>query len=339
MNFFNNVAVFTDLHLGAKSNSRQHNEDCYNFVKWFCEEAKRRECDVCIFGGDYHHNRSSVNVITLNYSVKCITELSNTFENVYILVGNHDLFYREKRSLNSFPYADLHDNVHVVNHIIEKNDVALVPWLVHNEWKKIKGLKSRYIFGHFELPHFLMNAAVAMPNTNTLQVEDFENHEYVFSGHFHKRQIQDNIHYMGSPFGHTYADAWDFKRGAMFMEWNGKPEYVDYVGPRYVTCNITDLIDNPEKYLNNNTFCRTILDVDITYEEAKFVKETFAADYSPRELALLPKKKIDYSIDPLNNENIIVETVDQIVHDQIIAIDSKSFNNYELLRIYNDLTI
>ena len=339
MNFFNNLALFSDLHLGNKSNSRQHNEDCYNFIEWFTKQAKDRGCETCIFCGDYHHNRDSVNVITLNYSVKCIKLLSKTFENVYILVGNHDLFYREKRDLNSFPYANLFPNVHIVDSIVNKGDVTLSPWLVHNEWRKIRKLETRYVFGHFELPHFLMNAAIAMPDTNTLHVEDFEAPEYVFSGHFHKRQKQDNVHYVGSPFGHNYADDRDKKRGAMFMKWGEHPEYVDYNGPHYITCNITDLIDSPEKYLNPNAYCRVTLDVDVTYEEAKFVKEAFMADFKPREISLIPRKKEEHLVDSLSNENIIVETVDQIVMDKINAIESKSYDKYELIRIYNELDV
>ena len=71
-NLFRRAMVFTDIHLGLKSNGLQHNEDCLNFVKWMCELAQERECDTCLFLGDFHNNRNSINVLTLNYSLQCL---------------------------------------------------------------------------------------------------------------------------------------------------------------------------------------------------------------------------------------------------------------------------
>jgi len=228
-NLFRKAACFTDIHFGNKNNSRQHNIDCEEFVKWFIAEAQERGCETCIFLGDWHHHRSSVNVSTLNYSVSNFRMLSEAFDDVYLLVGNHDLFYREKREINSFAFAKVHKNIHIINDdIVEEGNVALVPWLVGDEWKKMKKLKSKYVFGHFELPHFMMNAIVEMPDHGELKPEDFETADYVFSGHFHKRQVRGKVHYLGSPFAHNYADAWDDQRGAMFLEWGGEPLYVNY---------------------------------------------------------------------------------------------------------------
>ena len=81
--FFNKVACFTDIHFGNKNNSRQHNDDCERFIYWFIEKAKEAGCETCIFLGDWHHHRASVNVSTLNYTVPNIKRLSEAFENVY----------------------------------------------------------------------------------------------------------------------------------------------------------------------------------------------------------------------------------------------------------------
>ena len=337
-NLFKHAACFTDLHFGNKNNSRQHNIDCEEFVIWFIEEAKARGCDVCIFLGDWHHHRASVNVSTLNYSVSNLKKLSEAFEEVYVIVGNHDLFYREKREINSFPYADLFDNIHIVNDNTEiTGNVSLVPWLVEDEWKKMTKLDTKYVFGHFELPHFMMNAIVEMPDHNELQAEHFNKPDFVFSGHFHKRQIRDKIHYLGSPFPHNYADAWDDQRGAMFLEWDGEPTYVNYEGPRYITINLSDLIDNPSSYLHSKTYCRATLDVPISYEEANFIKETFMSQFNPRELALVPNKKDDMSQDPAQDGDFVVESVDQIVYSQLSKVESDMINTRLLMDIYNNL--
>lgn len=337
-NLFKKAAIFSDLHFGLKNNSRQHNIDCEEFVIWFIKEAKARGAETCIFCGDFHHNRANVNVSTLNYSVSNLEKLSKGFEKVYFIVGNHDLFYREKREINSFPYATLFDNIHIVNDNIEEIDgVAFVPWLVGNEWKKVKKLKSKYVFGHFELPHFMMNAIVEMPDHGELKADDFQTADYVFSGHFHKRQTKGKVHYVGSPFAHNYADVWDDDRGCAFLDWGGVPEYVNYKGPKYIRLNLSDLIDSPETYLDENTYCRAMLDVPISYEEANFIKETFITQFKPREISLLPIKKDDHSVSTSQDTEISVETVDQIVYNQLQSVDSKMIKTKILMDIYNDL--
>ena len=139
--------------------------------------------------------------------------------------------------------------------------------------------KCRYMFGHFELPYFKMNAMVEMPDHGQLNAEHLQGPEYVFTGHFHKRQNKGNVHYLGSPFPHNYADAWDDERGMMILEWGGKPEYVDFAGPRYRTVPLSRLIDEPDVILNDKTYCRATLDIAISYEEASFIKETFSQQY------------------------------------------------------------
>lgn len=337
-NLFKHAAVFTDIHLGMKNNSRIHNTDCEEFIIWFIEQAKARGCETCIFSGDWHHNRASVNVSTLNYSVSNLKRLSEAFEQVYLIVGNHDLFYREKREINSFPYAKLLTNVHIINdHTEEIGNVAMVPWLVEDEWKQMKKLKSKYVFGHFELPHFMMNAIVKMPDYGELTSDDFQVADYVFSGHFHKRQVNGKVHYLGSPFAHNYADVWDDDRGAMFLEWDGEPQYVNYVGPRYIRLNLSDLIDQPELYLTDQTYCRAVLDVPISYEEANFIKETFMTQFNPRELSLIPQQKEEQSGEAIREGEYIVESVDQIVYQQLQTVESDMIQQKLLIDIYNDL--
>ena len=51
------AASMTDIHWGAKSNSEQHNQDCLNYINWFCKEAVDNGADHIIFLGDWFENR------------------------------------------------------------------------------------------------------------------------------------------------------------------------------------------------------------------------------------------------------------------------------------------
>lgn len=335
MTFFSKAACFTDIHFGNKNNSKQHNRDCADFVDWFIEQSE--DCETCIFLGDWHHHRASVNVSTLNHSVENVGKLSRAFEHVYMIMGNHDLYYREKRDLNSLPYAGLFDNVTLVEDALVENDVALIPWLVGDEWKTLSKTKCRYMFGHFELPFFKMNAMVEMPDHGGINAEHLTGPEYVFTGHFHKRQNKGNVHYLGSPFGHNYADTWDDDRGMMKLSWGGAPEYINFDGPRYRTVPLSRLIDEPDVILNEHTYCRATLDINISYEEASFIKETFSQQYNVREIALIPSKKEEHAQDWKVVDDIEVENVDQIVYNSLNAVDSEMINKKILVDIYNSL--
>ena len=62
--------LFTDLHLGLKSNSDLHNDDCLSFLEWAIALGKEQGVDTCIFLGDYHNNRAAMNLKTMTYAVK-----------------------------------------------------------------------------------------------------------------------------------------------------------------------------------------------------------------------------------------------------------------------------
>ena len=206
---FKKLAVFTDIHFGLKSNSKLHNDDCEEFVDWYIEQAKKEGCETGMFCGDWHHNRNSVNITTMDASIRCLEKIGKAFDKFYFFPGNHDLYYKDSRDIQSTEFGRFIPGITMVNEITEIDDVVMVPWLVGDEWRKVGKMKCKYMFGHFELPNFFMNAMVEMPDTGELKGSDFQNQEYVFSGHFHKRQVKNNIHYLGNAFPHNYADVDD----------------------------------------------------------------------------------------------------------------------------------
>jgi DNA repair exonuclease SbcCD nuclease subunit len=336
MSLFKKVACFTDIHFGLNSGSRIHNQDCEDFVAWFCETAKRENCETAIFLGDWHHNRSTTDVSTMNYTVSNLERLSQNFEKVYFILGNHDLFYKDKREINSIEFMRLFPNVIPIKETLTEGDVTIMPWLVGEEWRTVSKIKSRYVFGHLELPLFYMNAMVQMPDHGQLQGDHFVNQEYVFSGHFHKRQSKGNVTYIGNAFPHNYADAGDDDRGMMILEWGGKPEYLTWPKqPIYRTYKLSQIIDTPDKLLRAKMHCRVTIDLPISFEEANFIKEQFIPQYDLRELMLIPEKvQVESTATPID---ITFESVDTIVMNQINAIESDTYDKGLLLDIYKDL--
>jgi DNA repair exonuclease SbcCD nuclease subunit len=336
-NLFHKTAVCTDIHFGLKSNSLQHNQDCSDFIDWFIATAKEQGCETGMFLGDWHHHRASINLQTLSFSLRSLEKLSAAFENFYFIPGNHDLYYRDKRDIHGAEWARHLPNIHVVNDWFQQGDVVIAPWLCGEDHKRIPKLRAKYLFGHLELPHFKMNAMVEMPDHGEIKVENFSQFDKVFSGHFHLRQTQRNINYIGNCFPHNFADAGDDKRGMMVLEWDKEPEYYSWPEqPLYKVLKLSQVIDNAPNLLSSNMHVRVELDIDISYEEANFIKETFVRDYSLREMALIPVKSSAVDEDMAPGE-VRFESVDQIVTDQLTNIESEFYDSKLLLQIYQTL--
>ena len=337
MTLFKKVAVCTDIHFGLKSNSSVHNQDCSQFIDWFIATAKQNSCETGMFLGDWSHHRSSINMQTLQYSLRSLEKLSAAFDRFYFIPGNHDLYYRDRRDIYSTEWAKHIPNIQIVNDWFTDGDVTIAPWLVGDDHKRIAKLDSKYVFGHFELPHFKMNAMVEMPDHGEIQAEHFGGVDQVFSGHFHLRQKRKNINYIGNCFPHNYADAGDADRGMMVLEWGQDPVYHAWPDqPQYRVLKLSNLIDHGATLLNKNMLVRVELDIDISYEEASFIKDTFVKDYSLREMSLIPIKSSSVDTDMAPGE-IKFESVDQIVTDQLTNIESEFYDPKLLLKIYQNL--
>jgi hypothetical protein len=100
--------------------------------------------------------------------------------------------------------------------------------------------------------------------------------------------------------------------------------------------DLSTVIDNGDKILGKNMHVRVQLDIEISYEEANFIRETFIQQHNLREMALMPNKRSaleDISV----IDDVRFESVDQIVVDQITKIESEFYDPKLLLKIYQTL--
>ena len=336
MNLFKRAIFFTDIHFGMKSNSHTHNQDCLDFIDFVIETGKARNCETCIFLGDWHHNRASLNISTLNYSVRGMDKLTKAFTQVVMLPGNHDEHYRDTREMNSIVWTKQYDNVRFYDEITVENDVAVLPWLVGEEHKTVKNIEAKYMFAHLELPNFFMNAMVKMPDVGELKTDDLHS-ETIFTGHFHKRQTSGNVTYIGNAFPHNYADAGDDDRGCMILDWGQTPEYIKWENaPKYRRFMLSSILEKTDELLLPNMYCRVDIDLDISYEEATFIKEQFVPQYNLRELSLIRRTDLEEHAQTFKGE-VNFESVDSIVTSHLTQLETAQYDRQLMLDIYRNL--
>ena len=123
----------------------------------------------------------------------------------------------------------------------------------------------------------------------------------------------------------------------MILEWDQDPVFHSWPRqPIYRVYKLSEVLENPESMLLIDSHVRVHLDIDISYEEANFIRETLIQEYKLREMALIPVKG-DAIEQGQNSDGLKFESVDQIIIDQINAIESNSFDKKILLDIYNNL--
>lgn len=319
---FRKILLFTDLHFGKKNNSSLHNQDCVDFIDFVIEQVKKDpEIDAIAFLGDWFENRNAINVMTLDMADTAADKLDALGLPIFFDIGNHDLYHRHTRVVYSpKPFKDKKNFIIVDHFIVVNDDLLFTPYLFHDEYPqmvKFNG-KTKYAFGHFEFKNFVLtgthNIMEKGPDHTT-----FKDFTYIFSGHYHKRQIKDNTIYIGNTFPMDYGDEGDKARGVCVLDTrNDDVQFIDWPKcPLYFKVNLSALLDGtwepPER---SRVTC--IKDIDISYTEAQGLKEEFIKTFSLREFKIDEKPQEKKDAVAGEGQDIDIDSLDAVGLDDTI---------------------
>ena len=336
MHTFNKIACFTDIHFGEHRDDEEHNKLCIEFLYWFKENAIKNDCDAVCFLGDWHHTRNKVGVNTLFYSKMGLDILNSIGVPVYFILGNHDIYYQDSRRVHSLPFAHYLSNIVIIDKPTKVGDTLFVPWIVSEDDKKsMRDDTIRYIFGHFEFPGFMMNAMVESPEReDSLTIDFFQHPEFIFSGHFHKRQQKKHknstIIYMGNAFPHNFADEGDTERGMMIMVRDNVPFFLDWSDmPVYNRVKLSELMEHK---IHKRSVIKIIPDIDITKDDRAELLEIMSENNPGSKITMEPVRKDTNN--EISVEDIEGQTVESIIMEYLKDSDHGELNNSKLLEIY-----
>lgn len=328
-------AIFTDIHFGKKGPS--FNEDCQNFIGWFCNQCNDHSVDEIVFMGDWFHNRFRIDLDTHAIADQCLDQL-RAIAPVTLIVGNHDMLYKNNRSVHSLECYKGWDNVTVIDDLTKVDNRAYVPFLVGEELMDIPHLDVDYVFGHFEIPTFMMNRGKEYVNESALSPDEMTDARLLFSGHFHQRQIKENTHgseliYIGSPFPHDFNDVGRDDYGMAIME-DGEYQFFDWKdGPRYERYTVTEMFDmtDADDFDSEDTINQIIEltnDVDdLTNIDIMNIQD-FASEIFREVRWVTSAKSVDTDVEIDIDENM---SVGDLVVEQLKQIESRDDISVDLL--------
>ena len=241
------IAIVGDLHFGKKNNNEKLLE---SQIKWFNDSffptMRKEKCDTVVFLGDIFDNRVSLSPLILKHVREIFNSCCSMFS-THVVVGNHDCFYRNTNDVNSLGVlAD--QGAHVYPDITELElfgkDCLILPWLTKDTLTKAESIlaKNNYdlCFGHLEINGFEM--AKNHIATNGMTQDTFFNCQKVYSGHFHIRNVDGQIKYVGTPYELDWGDYLE-EKGFTILDTDTMEEkyFLNDVSPKHMKLKSEEL--------------------------------------------------------------------------------------------------
>jgi DNA repair exonuclease SbcCD nuclease subunit len=318
----NKIALLTDLHFGAREGSIIVLEHQLKFFKYFFQVIEHDKIDTLIILGDTFDTRKHTN----NYiSAQCKKYFFDILQerniNVYMIVGNHDAFF--KNTLTPNTPSDIlkeYNNINIIKspQTVEVNgiNIAMIPWICNDNYEEsyeeIRSSLSDICMGHWEISGFQMYRGVE--SHGGLSPVIFDRYDIVLSGHYHHRSTQGNITYLGTSYEMTWQDYGDQKGFHIFDLETRQLEFIPNYNHLFIKLEYNDLDCEPIDLSQ--------LDLSDTYIKLIVVNKTDYYKFDQFLNKLYGKGCIDIKI-----IEDLGEYKDGVIEDEISLEDTQSILN------------
>jgi len=230
------VALITDTHFGV----RKGNQIFHDFFKRFYEDTffptlDSRSIDTVVHLGDCFDVRKGIDYWSLNWAKENFFDpLRDRGIDVHIIVGNHDIFYKQSLSINS-PGLNLREYSNVTvyerptTQVFHEVPVLLVPWVCEGNAEEfaheLDTPDALLSWGHLEIAGYYANKDYLC--SHGLDAKIFQKFDRVFSGHFHKKNSSGNITYLGNPYQLYWNDEGDTRGFHLFDMHTQELEFIE----------------------------------------------------------------------------------------------------------------
>ena len=209
------IALITDTHLGVRNDSLVFHENFRRSAKFFFDYLDEHKIGHCIHLGDLYDRRKYVNFVTAKVCREAfLDEIQNRRIATYVILGNHDVYYKDTNSINAldelvagrYPYVGIIDKPYETE--LDGCKILMLPWITADNreacLEMIKNTTAEVCMGHLELKGFTMFGNTVSDHGDDGSI--FNKFDLVFTGHYHHKSSKGNIHYIGGFGEHTWAD-------------------------------------------------------------------------------------------------------------------------------------
>ena len=214
------ILLITDQHFGVR-NDNQHfiNHYAKLYGKVVIPFIKASGIKEVINLGDTFDRRRYINFMSLDSAKEMwFDQLEKLGCNHTMLIGNHDIYYKNTLRVNA-PHEILGEyNFDVIDKPTTKSydgtDILLLPWICDDNksevFEAVQRSKAPVCMGHLELNGFEAHPGHVMESG--MDKTFFNKFKRVFSGHYHQKSTKGNISYLGNPY-QLYWNDYGCKRG------------------------------------------------------------------------------------------------------------------------------
>lgn len=273
--------IFSDLHIHNHKDRVDRLQNCIDVLNWVFDEAAKNNCEYIFFLGDLFHERAKIDVrnylktfeVFMNHMIRDAAD-----RDMYLLVGNHDMYHKERWDINSVKPLSAIPRVHIVDAPTQiKIGGRKIDWLPHTEnpVKELCDLKNKnsgsgdILLGHISVHGALLNVCYGTKadvivefdgDMIPVDVNVFDDWKMTFLGHYHASQmIGDKVEYVGSPLELNFGEAFQQKHLIVLdLDTLDKKYIVNDFSPKHLIVSPKDIKDN--NYDLNNNFVRITVD-------------------------------------------------------------------------------
>ena len=273
--------IWSDLHIHSHKDRVDRLQSCIDVLNWVFEVSAKNNCDYIFFLGDLFHERAKIDVknylktfeVFMNHMIRDAAD-----RDMYLLVGNHDMYHKERWDINSIKPLTAIPRVHIVE---TPQQMIIggrkIDWMPHTEnpIKELAELKKNsngvgdILFGHMSVNGAMLNTCygtrsdVIVEHDNDMvpvEASLFDDWKMTFLCHYHGAQkLGEKVEYVGSPLQLTFGEAFQEKHIIILdLETLEKTYVKNEFSPKHLIITPKDIQD--DNYNLNGNFVRVTVD-------------------------------------------------------------------------------
>jgi len=324
--------LVSDVHIHPHKKNEQRLYDCLNALEWAFETAIENNIQSILFCGDLFQTRQKIDVLSYQKTFELFEKYALSNLTVYLLLGNHDLWHKDKSDISSVNPLRSIPNVTIIAKPsvlkIEGVPVAFLPY-TENPIVDVKLIedKAKILCGHVAIDGALLNqkystkADVSVEFDGDMQkvgVDIFDSFDRVFLGHYHAAQVlNDKVEYVGSPLQLNFGEAEQDKHIIIYDTDNDQKEYVkNTFSPEHIIINEKNI----DTVKVDNNFLRVQVETIASSDIQKLSEKLISENVGSLDFEELPRKNEEHDLEDVksileDSANMISKYVDMVEHD------------------------